>query len=52
MNFTNEPLMELRRSPVRAQLADALAALDAQLPWRVPVIIGGLTIAGERTRGR
>jgi len=41
LNFTNEPLLELRRSPVRAQLADALATLDAQLPWRVPVIVNG-----------
>ncbi len=40
-NFTNEPLLELRRAPVRETLVDALAALDAQLPWRVPVIVGG-----------
>ena len=41
MNFINEPLLELRRAPVRADLTDALATLDAQLPWRVPVIVGG-----------
>ena len=27
--FANEPVLELRRAPVRAELADALAALDA-----------------------
>ena len=27
--FGNEPILELRRAPVRAQLGDALAALDA-----------------------
>ena len=41
MTFTNEPLLELRRAPVRETLVDALAALDAQLPWRVPVIVAG-----------
>ena len=34
--FINEPLLELRRAPVRETLVDALAALDQQLPWRVP----------------
>ena len=38
--FANEPILELRRAPVRAQLADALAALDARLPLRVPVWVG------------
>jgi RHH-type proline utilization regulon transcriptional repressor/proline dehydrogenase/delta 1-pyrroline-5-carboxylate dehydrogenase len=38
--FANEPVLELRRSAVRAQLADALAELDARLPLRVPVLIG------------
>jgi RHH-type transcriptional regulator, proline utilization regulon repressor / proline dehydrogenase / delta 1-pyrroline-5-carboxylate dehydrogenase len=38
--FRNEPILELRRAPVRAQLADALKALDAELPVRVPVWIG------------
>ncbi|HET6549751.1 MAG TPA: aldehyde dehydrogenase family protein [Solirubrobacter sp.] len=41
MTFVNEPLLELRRAPVREALADALAALDRELPWRVPVIVGG-----------
>ena len=39
--FHNEPVLELRRAPVRAQLAGALAELDERLPLRVPVRIGG-----------
>src|SRR3954463_16061311 len=39
-NFINEPLLELRRAPVRETLVDALAALDQQLPIRVPVLVG------------
>ena len=38
--FRNEPILELRRAPVRAQLADALAAHDAKPPVRVPVWVG------------
>jgi RHH-type proline utilization regulon transcriptional repressor/proline dehydrogenase/delta 1-pyrroline-5-carboxylate dehydrogenase len=38
--FANEPILELRRSAVRAELADALARVDAQLPLDVPVIVG------------
>src|SRR4051812_10635933 len=38
--FANEPILELRRGAVRAQLADALAAHDARGPLRVPVWIG------------
>ena len=38
--FANEPVLELRRAPVRAGLADALAALDAELPLPVPVWVG------------
>ena len=33
-------MLELRRSAVRAQLADALAAVDRTLPLEVPVIVG------------
>jgi RHH-type proline utilization regulon transcriptional repressor/proline dehydrogenase/delta 1-pyrroline-5-carboxylate dehydrogenase len=40
-NFINEPLLELRRAPVRETLVDALAALDRELPLRVPVLVGG-----------
>jgi RHH-type proline utilization regulon transcriptional repressor/proline dehydrogenase/delta 1-pyrroline-5-carboxylate dehydrogenase len=39
--FINEPLLELRRAPVRETLVDALAALDLKLPLKVPVVIGG-----------
>ncbi len=42
--FANEPVLELRRAPVRAQLDDALGRLTRTLPLRVPVMIG----AGER----
>jgi RHH-type proline utilization regulon transcriptional repressor/proline dehydrogenase/delta 1-pyrroline-5-carboxylate dehydrogenase len=38
--FRNEPILELRRAPVRDQLGTALAAVDARLPVRVPVWIG------------
>jgi RHH-type proline utilization regulon transcriptional repressor/proline dehydrogenase/delta 1-pyrroline-5-carboxylate dehydrogenase len=38
--FANEPVLELRRAPVRARLADALAAVDARLPLRAPVWVG------------
>lgn len=41
MSFTNEPLLELRRPWVREGLEQALTALDAQLPLRVPVLIDG-----------
>jgi RHH-type proline utilization regulon transcriptional repressor/proline dehydrogenase/delta 1-pyrroline-5-carboxylate dehydrogenase len=39
--FANEPVLELRRAPIRSQLADALAAHDARPTVRVPVWIGG-----------
>ena len=41
MSFVNEPLLEIRRAPVREMLVDALAEVDAQLPLRVPVIVAG-----------
>ncbi len=37
--FANEPILELRRAPVRAQLADALTRVDRMLPLEVPVWI-------------
>jgi RHH-type proline utilization regulon transcriptional repressor/proline dehydrogenase/delta 1-pyrroline-5-carboxylate dehydrogenase len=40
--FVNEPVLELRRGPVRAACADALAALDVRGPLDVPVLIGEL----------
>ncbi|MDX6672575.1 MAG: RHH-type transcriptional regulator, proline utilization regulon repressor / proline dehydrogenase [Solirubrobacteraceae bacterium] len=38
--FANEPVLELRRAPVRESLGAALAAVDARLPLRVPVLVG------------
>jgi RHH-type proline utilization regulon transcriptional repressor/proline dehydrogenase/delta 1-pyrroline-5-carboxylate dehydrogenase len=38
--FANEPILELRRAPVRARLDAALRELDAALPIEVPVLIG------------
>ena len=40
-------MLELRRAPVRASLADALVDLDRGLPLDVPVTIGGDSRAGE-----
>jgi predicted delta-1-pyrroline-5-carboxylate dehydrogenase group 2 len=45
--FRNEPVLELRRAPIRAQLADALAAHDARPPLRVPVWVGADTREGD-----
>jgi RHH-type proline utilization regulon transcriptional repressor/proline dehydrogenase/delta 1-pyrroline-5-carboxylate dehydrogenase len=39
--FANEPTLELRRASVRAGLDEAMARVDATLPLRVPVMIGG-----------
>ena len=36
----NEPILELRRAPVRAQLAGALEAFDAEPVIQVPVWVG------------
>lgn len=46
-SFVNEPLLELRRAHVRDQALAALAALDARLPLRVPILIGGRALDGE-----
>jgi len=45
--FRNEPVLELRRAPIRAQLADALAAHDDRPPLRVPVWVGAGTREGD-----
>ena len=45
--FANEPVLELRRAPVRAQLADALRAHDERGPLEVPVWIGEDTRTGD-----
>jgi RHH-type transcriptional regulator, proline utilization regulon repressor / proline dehydrogenase / delta 1-pyrroline-5-carboxylate dehydrogenase len=47
VSFRNEPILELRRAPVRESLLAALRDLDAELPWRVPVLIGGEPLAAE-----
>ena len=45
--FSNEPILELRRASVRAGLADALAAVDETLPLEVPAMIGGEVAPGS-----
>jgi RHH-type proline utilization regulon transcriptional repressor/proline dehydrogenase/delta 1-pyrroline-5-carboxylate dehydrogenase len=50
--FANEPVLELRRSTVRAGLADALALLDASLPLPVPVSISEDRRAGDDLASR
>jgi RHH-type proline utilization regulon transcriptional repressor/proline dehydrogenase/delta 1-pyrroline-5-carboxylate dehydrogenase len=46
--FANEPILELRRSAIRMQLAEALERLDAELPLEVPVMIGPRVIRSGR----
>jgi predicted delta-1-pyrroline-5-carboxylate dehydrogenase group 2 len=49
--FANEPVLELRRAPVRESLLSALRELEPRLPVQVPVLIGDdsrrLTDGGE-----
>jgi RHH-type proline utilization regulon transcriptional repressor/proline dehydrogenase/delta 1-pyrroline-5-carboxylate dehydrogenase len=45
--FANEPLLELRRADVRDALLAAGAALEAELPLRVPALIGTERTDGE-----
>ena len=45
--FRNEPILELRRAPVRESLLDALRELDGRLPLTVPMLIGGEPLSGE-----
>ncbi|UGS36846.1 aldehyde dehydrogenase family protein [Capillimicrobium parvum] len=45
--FANEPILELRRAGPRQALLDALAAVDARLPLRVPVLVGSEARAGD-----
>ncbi len=47
MGFTNEPILELRRSPARESLLEALRSLDARLPLSVPMRIGGDRSEGD-----
>ncbi len=46
--FANEPVLELRRASERDALVGALAALDRELPLRVPVWIGDDRRDGEQ----
>jgi len=46
-DFTNEPVLELRRGAQRDRLAGSLSDLDSRLPLRVPVLIGGDRREGE-----
>jgi RHH-type proline utilization regulon transcriptional repressor/proline dehydrogenase/delta 1-pyrroline-5-carboxylate dehydrogenase len=41
VTFQNEPILELRRAPVRESLLEALRELDARLPLEVPALVGG-----------
>jgi RHH-type proline utilization regulon transcriptional repressor/proline dehydrogenase/delta 1-pyrroline-5-carboxylate dehydrogenase len=45
--FSNEPLLELRRAPERELLLEGLRALDPDLPLRVPVWIGNERREGD-----
>jgi RHH-type proline utilization regulon transcriptional repressor/proline dehydrogenase/delta 1-pyrroline-5-carboxylate dehydrogenase len=45
--FKNEPILELRRAPVRARLKDAIAEHDGKPPLKVPVWIGDERREGE-----
>jgi RHH-type transcriptional regulator, proline utilization regulon repressor / proline dehydrogenase / delta 1-pyrroline-5-carboxylate dehydrogenase len=45
--FANEPILELRRAAIRAQLTDALVEVDRTLPLDVPVLVG----SGSRSSG-
>jgi RHH-type proline utilization regulon transcriptional repressor/proline dehydrogenase/delta 1-pyrroline-5-carboxylate dehydrogenase len=48
--YRNEPILELRRAPIRAGLADALARVDRELPLAVPVWIGDDAREGDELR--
>ena len=45
--FRNEPILELRRAPVRESLLEALRELDSRLPLEIPVSVGGDVVANE-----
>ncbi len=51
-DFTNEPVLELRRGAQRERLTGALAELDARLPLRVPVLVAGDRREGEEIVSR
>jgi RHH-type proline utilization regulon transcriptional repressor/proline dehydrogenase/delta 1-pyrroline-5-carboxylate dehydrogenase len=45
--FRNEPILELRRAPVRESLLEALRELDARLPLDVPLWVGAELAGGD-----
>jgi RHH-type transcriptional regulator, proline utilization regulon repressor / proline dehydrogenase / delta 1-pyrroline-5-carboxylate dehydrogenase len=46
VSFRNEPILELRRAPLRESLLDALRSLDEHLPLTVPMLVGGDSSGG------
>jgi predicted delta-1-pyrroline-5-carboxylate dehydrogenase group 2 len=50
--FVNEPIGELRRAAVRDELTAGMQALEATLPFRVPVWIGEGKRHGDEWTGR
>jgi RHH-type transcriptional regulator, proline utilization regulon repressor / proline dehydrogenase / delta 1-pyrroline-5-carboxylate dehydrogenase len=50
--FVNEPIGELRRAAVRDELTAGMQALEATLPFRVPVWIGEGKRHGDERTGR
>jgi RHH-type transcriptional regulator, proline utilization regulon repressor / proline dehydrogenase / delta 1-pyrroline-5-carboxylate dehydrogenase len=47
--FSNEPVLELRRATIRAELSEALERVNRSLPLRVPVSVGADTGSTDRT---
>jgi RHH-type proline utilization regulon transcriptional repressor/proline dehydrogenase/delta 1-pyrroline-5-carboxylate dehydrogenase len=45
--FANEPILELRQRDVREGLLDSLARLDAKLPLRLAMLLGGERSDGD-----
>jgi RHH-type transcriptional regulator, proline utilization regulon repressor / proline dehydrogenase / delta 1-pyrroline-5-carboxylate dehydrogenase len=45
--FRNEPILELRRAPVRESLLEALRSLETRLPLSVPMRIGTDSFEGD-----
>nr|MBA3420546.1 hypothetical protein [Thermoleophilaceae bacterium] len=48
--FSNEPLLELRRAPVRESLVAALGELEPRLPLTVPILVGEDALAADDFR--
>jgi len=47
--FRNEPVAELRRAPVRARFASAVAAVESALGFDVPLLIAGRAVSTPET---